>query len=235
MDCNYAAAEFTGRMESLRAFLEAVVERIPTAPGQRALDLGCGTGDVALALAARTAGLHVLGLDISRPNIDIATARAGQAAWQDRVLFAAADYRSWSGGQFDIIAADSVLHLIPMDDAGLAAKIAADLKPGGILIMTMPDGRARNRILMGARMIWRLMPRQFDRLALRLARAFHPGEQPAVMADRIGYLRIVPERLHTQTLRSHLRRAGLDLVEDKEWPSPSVFKLGHRLLVYRRR
>lgn len=231
----YEDVAFAGRGASVRAFLAAVAERIPAAPGQRALDLGCGTGDAALALAARMPGLHVVGLDLSRPNIDVAIARAGEAAARDRVQFAAADYRSWDGGSFDVIAADSVLHLIPMDDARLAAKLAADLKPGGLLIMTMPDGRPRNRLLVGARKIWRLMPRAFDRLALRLARAAHPGEQQAVLADRIGYLRIVPERLHAAALASVLHDTGFELVESREWPSPSLFKLGHRLFVYRRR
>lgn len=231
----YEGVEFAGRSASVRAFLDAVIARIPAAPGQRVLDLGCGTGDAAIALATRLPGLHVVGLDMSRPNIDIALARAREAAAQDRVQFAAADYRSWDGGPFDVIAADSVVHLIPMDDAKLAAKLTADLKPGGLLIVTMPDGRPRNRLLMGARQMWRLMPRAFDRLALQLARIAHPGEQQAVLADRIGYLRIVPERIHTAALSSVLRDSGLELVDDREWPSPSLFKLGHRILVYRRR
>ena len=41
--------------------------------GQRALDLCCGTGDLALALARR--GAHVAGLDFSEPMLDVAERR----------------------------------------------------------------------------------------------------------------------------------------------------------------
>src|SRR5215470_9342158 len=44
-------------------------------PGQRALDLCCGTGDVALALAHR--GAAVAALDFSGPMLSIALRRGG--------------------------------------------------------------------------------------------------------------------------------------------------------------
>ncbi len=43
-------------------------------PGQRALDVCCGTGDVALELAA--AGAHVVGLDFNPPMLELAKRRA---------------------------------------------------------------------------------------------------------------------------------------------------------------
>ena len=44
-------------------------------PGQRALDICCGTGDVAFAL--RRAGASVVGLDFSEPMLAVARQRAG--------------------------------------------------------------------------------------------------------------------------------------------------------------
>jgi len=45
-------------------------------PGQRALDICCGTGDITLQLAAR--GLNVVGVDFSQPMLDIARIRLNQ-------------------------------------------------------------------------------------------------------------------------------------------------------------
>src|SRR5215212_11699092 len=44
-----------------------------SAPGMRALDLACGTGDIAFALAAR--GARVVGLDITPRMIELARAK----------------------------------------------------------------------------------------------------------------------------------------------------------------
>ncbi|HEY5913359.1 MAG TPA: class I SAM-dependent methyltransferase [Verrucomicrobiae bacterium] len=45
-------------------------------PGERALDVCCGTGDLALGLARK--GLDVVGLDFSEPMLEIARHRAGR-------------------------------------------------------------------------------------------------------------------------------------------------------------
>jgi len=47
-------------------------------PGNKALDLCCGTGDVAFALAAR--GIEVVGLDFSAPMLAVAEQRARELA-----------------------------------------------------------------------------------------------------------------------------------------------------------
>src|SRR5689334_18158821 len=57
-------------------------------PGQRALDLCCGTGDLALALARR--GLEVVGLDFSAPMLDVARGKCGLEKARPERGFAAA-------------------------------------------------------------------------------------------------------------------------------------------------
>src|SRR5204863_5373882 len=47
-------------------------------PGERALDLCCGTGDATFALAAK--GAETTGLDFSEPMLQIARKRAGGRA-----------------------------------------------------------------------------------------------------------------------------------------------------------
>ncbi len=55
--------------------VDALVELLGVSPGQRLLDVGCGTGRHSRALAAR--GFHVVGVDISPRFVDIANERAG--------------------------------------------------------------------------------------------------------------------------------------------------------------
>jgi SAM-dependent methyltransferase len=56
------------------------VEALAPRPGERLLDVGCGCGATTLALAARVApGGEAVGLDISRPMLEVARARLAAA------------------------------------------------------------------------------------------------------------------------------------------------------------
>jgi demethylmenaquinone methyltransferase/2-methoxy-6-polyprenyl-1,4-benzoquinol methylase len=56
-----------------RLWKRRLVQLAGARPGERALDVCCGTGDVALALAR--CGVSVVGLDFSEPMLDVANAR----------------------------------------------------------------------------------------------------------------------------------------------------------------
>ncbi|MBT3990105.1 MAG: methyltransferase domain-containing protein [Rhodospirillaceae bacterium] len=60
---------------------------VPAVPGERVLDVGCGTGAAALCLATRVPELHVVGIDIQSPLIELATEIADQNGLLDRVSF----------------------------------------------------------------------------------------------------------------------------------------------------
>jgi SAM-dependent methyltransferase len=66
----YLRYSFTKGTDQEVSFL---VDALELQPGQRVLDVGCGPGRHALALAAR--GIEVVGIDISQQFIDIATER----------------------------------------------------------------------------------------------------------------------------------------------------------------
>lgn len=57
-----------------RLWKRRLVELANPGPADRALDLCCGTGDIALRLAE--AGAHVVGLDFSAPMLEVAKARS---------------------------------------------------------------------------------------------------------------------------------------------------------------
>ena len=105
--------------------------------GSRVLDVGCGTGELVRALAA--AGLQVTGCDIS-PQMLLRAARdrgrcAGwvqlEPAWR-RLPFASA--------AFDVLVAASVLEYA-CEPAVVLRECARVLRPGGVVLYTVPDLR----------------------------------------------------------------------------------------------
>lgn len=107
-------------------------------PGQRVLDVGCGPGRHAYALAG--AGLEVVGVDISQRFVDLASEGAPPGARFER-----ADARALSfDAEFDaaISLCQGAFGLAggpgaPLDvDAEVLAGIARALKPGGVAAVT---------------------------------------------------------------------------------------------------
>ncbi|MGY4513587.1 class I SAM-dependent methyltransferase [Bradyrhizobium sp. USDA 3650] len=231
----FEKAAFSGRKDSIRLFLDAALARMPESDALRVLDLGCGAGDLLLAVRRYRPRASLTGVDISPLNIQAAVARAKADPYGlESVTFEAADYLRAQFETFGVILAESVLHLIADDHDGLAAKLAADLAPGGLLIATMPQDNLTNRILIGQRRLWRAMPPAADSLAVKIARTIHPTEPAHIIAERVRYLRIIPERLHGPQWIRQMQMAGLDLVEDSNWPRATILKPIHRLLVFKR-
>jgi SAM-dependent methyltransferase len=103
-------------------------------PASPALDLGCGTGDLAIELANR--GLRVLGIDIVESAIEQARERAAalpaEAADQLELRVADALRPSGLGTRFATVVDSGFFHLF--DQAArdaLADEVAASLLPGG--------------------------------------------------------------------------------------------------------
>lgn len=73
-----------------------IAAKLRLQPGQRVLDIGCGWGGMALALA-QIEDVHVTGVTLSVEQHQIATARAAKAGLSDRVKFELKDYRELTG------------------------------------------------------------------------------------------------------------------------------------------
>jgi trans-aconitate methyltransferase len=92
-------------------------------PGERILDLGCGTGQLAGAIAQT--GARVIGLDL-----------AVEMLAQARVNFPAVEFIQGDASNFslpepvDAIFSNAALHWVP-DDDGVGRSVARALKPGG--------------------------------------------------------------------------------------------------------
>lgn len=220
-------ARFSGRSDAAGLLAQSALEQIPESPGQSILDLGCGVGDLALALKELRPESDVVGIDFSPANIDAARERS------QAVRFELGDYLEWQGGRFSAVVADSVLHLFEAPVEQIARKLAADLQPGGVLVATVPDDAPRNHLLLLMRRLYRMLPQGADTLAVRLASLLHPSLSREVLADRIVYMRMLP-RLFGPAEQAAFAAAGLQLTSDPSWPSPSLAKLRHRLMVWRR-
>ena len=104
-------------------------------PGERALDLCCGTGDVAFALAR--AGADTTGLDFSEPMLAVARQRAAQLPTPDSPLqFLQGDalHTPFAEATFELVTISYGLRNLSGWEAGLREMLRV-LKPGGRLFV----------------------------------------------------------------------------------------------------
>lgn len=112
-------------------------------PGDRALDLACGTGDISFEIAER--GARVIGLDITARMIEIA--RAKQRLGRARAVFLVGDMMSlpFPDGRFDVATVGYGIRNVPTIDIALG-EIYRVLTPGG-RVLSLDFNRPPNRMI----------------------------------------------------------------------------------------
>jgi ubiquinone/menaquinone biosynthesis C-methylase UbiE len=111
----------------LRAYLESVLPD----HGERAADLGCGTGQHAAMLASRYC--QVLAVDLSAAMLSLARERRGLA----NITYAQRDLRSLrpdTDGSFDLVFSAYALHHVPDPEQTLLG-IRGLVAPGGRVVL----------------------------------------------------------------------------------------------------
>lgn len=169
-----------------RAAYEAALDRMREllSPTDTVLELGCGTGTTALALAP--SAQHITATDVSDAMLEKGRDKA-QAAGTTNVDFLQSDAADAPAGPFDAVLAFNLLHLIEDMDSALA-EIAQRTKPGGLFIsktFCMPGRR---------NMIW-----WFIQLGLPVMQAI--GKAPYFA------------KLSTAELDTAITKAGFTIVE----------------------
>ena len=130
--------EIGGPQPAIAAVLGAV-------KGPKVLDLGCGSGDLAIELARR--GFEVTGIDISAVAIDQARAKAAAEGLSIEFEVQDATKLSLGSGPFDSIFDSGLLHNLVRHDAGadeylaLLPGLAAPLATVFVLAISLEQGQ----------------------------------------------------------------------------------------------
>ena len=110
------------------AYKQRVAELLEPSPGGTYLEVGCGTGDDALALSGRF-GVAVAGVDLSSAMVEEARRRG-----LSKAHVASADALPFDDARFDGCWADRVLQHLERPEAALA-EMARVTRPGGRVVV----------------------------------------------------------------------------------------------------
>lgn len=115
-----------------RLFKGRLLEQLAPAPGQCILDLGCGTGTLALQIEEAEPGAEVRGIDADPEMLARAAAKAGSSGVGfDRGM---ADELPYADGSFDRVVSSLFFHHLSTGvKRAVAAEVVRVLAPGGEL------------------------------------------------------------------------------------------------------
>ena len=124
----------------------AALAKLDPQPGERIIDIGCGAGETALAIADRVqAHGHVLGIDVSSPLLKVAAARAAVTPeYPIELRNADAASHRFAAASFDALFSRFGVMFFA-DPAAAFANLAQALKPGGRLVFACWRDRRDNR------------------------------------------------------------------------------------------
>ncbi|MDB6110657.1 MAG: Demethylmenaquinone methyltransferase [Pedosphaera sp.] len=137
-----------------RYWKQRLVKLAKGRPGERALDLCCGTGDVAFALARQ--GMDVTGLDFSEPMLAVADQRLKSQSSREkadeggagvRFLRGDAQHIPFPDASFDVVTISYGLRNLADWEAGLR-EMRRVVRPGGRLLV-LDFGKPENALWRG--------------------------------------------------------------------------------------
>jgi ubiquinone/menaquinone biosynthesis C-methylase UbiE len=176
-----------------------LVARAAPAPGERVLDIACGTGVVARLAAERMGSGEVIGLDINGPMLAVARGlpppSGAEVSWQ---AGSALDLPFEDGG-FDLCLCQLGLQFFP--DRGKALReMARVLHPGGRLALSVYDAIETTPL---AHALAESLDRRIRPGASAIKRAEHGFSDPVALralATAAGFRDVVVQPV-TQTIR----------------------------------
>lgn len=206
-----------GGATGLVAVVEAVLREAPAGPGTLAVDLGCGTGQLALPLAET--GASVTAVDLSEAMIDLLHEKAAAAGLGTVTgVVSAMETFSLPPQSADIVVSNYAFHhLTDRDKPAVVAAAASWLRPGGRLVLgDMMFGRGattQDRAVIGAKVavMLRRGPAGWWRLAKNVVRFS---------------LRVQERPVPAATWRRHFEAAGLKVVAVVPVVSEAVVMVG---------
>ncbi|GAA2763411.1 hypothetical protein GCM10010103_24520 [Streptomyces paradoxus] len=114
----------------------ALATSLDAVPGQRVLDLGCGTGGTLQAVASRAPGAVLYGCDVDPGAVAAARALLGQAA--EIEVHDLDKPTRYPAGSMDAVVCHDVLEFL-RDPGALIDEVARLLRPGGTAVISHTD------------------------------------------------------------------------------------------------
>lgn len=191
-----------------------IAERIE--PGWRVLDIGCGTGSLAVLIARR--GAQVVGIDISAPMLDVAIQKARQAEIESadekdpmitlREMGAVELDTAFDDATFDAVVSSLTFSELSDDEVAYTLRHCHRiLRPGGLLMVAdeiLPDS-------LGGRVLTWLFRLPFSALTFILTQ--NTTRRVAALERRIaeaGFQVIEVEKYFLGTLRTVVAKKARD-------------------------
>jgi SAM-dependent methyltransferase len=180
--------------------IEQLQRRCPLPERGRALDLGCGPGDISLRLARALPGWSVDALDGSPAMLDLAAAAATRAGLQTRVRFyrAILPHDPPPADAYDLIVSNSLLHHL------------AD--PAVLWSSVLRCGRAGTCVF-----VMDLLRPASDAEARALVARYASSEPDVLQRDFYNSLRAAyrPDEVREQVVAAGLAQFAIDVISDR--------------------
>ena len=158
-----------------------LLDLVTPIPGGRAVDLGCGPGELTADLHTRTGAAETLGIDSSDAMLAKAAPHAGGG-----LRFERGDIAAFAPAEpFDLVFSNAAYHWLP-DHPALLARLTGFVAAGGQLAFQVPDNwdhashRAAEQVAAEAAFAASLAGSAHPRNVL-------PPEAYAALLDRLGY------------------------------------------------
>lgn len=144
----YDAFSWLISLGKIPAIRETALELAGVASGDSVLDVGCGTGSLAIAAKAKAGpDGEVHGIDAAPEMIEVARQKAGKKGLDVGFQVGLIEEMPFPDGQFDIVLNSFVLHHLPHDLKRKGfAEIRRVLKPGGRFLAADLAGRSDSLI-----------------------------------------------------------------------------------------
>jgi ubiquinone/menaquinone biosynthesis C-methylase UbiE len=120
-----------------RSYQNRLLDLAHVASGETVLDVGCGTGSLAVAAGGRVGSSGaVCGIDASPKMIERAQRKAQKAGVNVRFQEGVVEHLPFEPGTFDLVLSTLMLHHLPRPArAAMAGEVARVLKPGGRVLI----------------------------------------------------------------------------------------------------
>ena len=138
----------------------AWIDGLTPLAGQKVVDVGCGGGILADAMARK--GAQVLGIDLASKSLKVAQLHAleAQTAGVSYREISAEDLAAQQAGQYDVVTCMEMLEHVP-DPAAVVKACAELVKPGGWVFFSTLNRNPKSFLfaIVGAEYVLNLLPR----------------------------------------------------------------------------